>query len=496
VSIAPNGDVYASGMGAVPGTNLAMFVSKSTDGGLTWGAPTTLDTAGHNEGLDKDSIIADPTNAQFVYATWKRETVNNATTMFSRSTDGGQTWEPAREIFNPGPRNFDQNHEIVVLPDGTLVNFFTLILYKNNEGGIRHFDLELSLLRSSDKGQTWLPTDAPIHVADILALTDTDTVPGMDGVPNPDGGTPLKAGNAFFDVAVDPANGHLYAVWQDTRFSNGQYNSIAFAMSTDGGFTWSAPIRINQTPDNIPIGNRQAFIPSIAVAADGTVAVTYYDFRNNTSDPGLPTDYWMVHAHANTDLTKPASWTSENRLSNSSFDMEQVFIIPEGWHFLGDYMGLSAAGSNFAALWAMPLNNPDGTIDPDSIFFRDPLPVESGPVADSNGSGYPLAPGVNSSPSTLVFPSGRLPLFGKIEAGTAPVMDHVGLSSAAANPSTWLPAVTSWLPTSVGNPDSGHNLLHNSGQLVSLNWDVGPVVDGLVTDLIATDIVAQLNGQR
>ena len=41
-------------------------------------------------------------------------------------------------------------------------------------------------------------------------------------------------------------------------------------------------IKVNKTPTNIPIGNQQAFTPSVDVAADGTVAVTYYDFRNNT----------------------------------------------------------------------------------------------------------------------------------------------------------------------------------------------------------------------
>jgi hypothetical protein len=392
VSFTPNGDVYASGLGNESGTNLAMWVSKSTDGGLTWGAPTTIVTAGHNEGLDKDSITADPSDAKYVYATWRQSALDHggtynhgAATMFSRTTDGGQTWEPARTIFNPGPHNYDQNHMVVVLPDGTLVNFFSLILYKSDTGGIAHYDTKLSLLRSSDHGQTWLPTNGPIPVADILALTDTDTVPGMDGVPDPDGGNPIKAPNPLFDVAVDPTNGNLYAVWQDTRFSNGQYNSIAFAMSTDGGFTWSIPIKINLTPDTIPIGNRQAFIPSVAVAADGTVAVTYYDFRNNTSAPGLPTDYWMIHADAKSDLTNPASWRSENRLTNSSFDLEQAFIAPEGWRFLGDYMGLSAAGNAFAALWAMPHTKSDGTTDPDSIFFRDPSAPVLATVADGGG---------------------------------------------------------------------------------------------------------------
>jgi hypothetical protein len=143
----------------------------------------------------------------------------------------------------------------------------------------------------------------------MLALGDTYGIPGIGGVPNPDGGLGTTAPGFVFDVAIDASSGKLYAVWQDARFSNFQYTSIAFSMSTDGGFTWSRPIKINQTPDNISVGNQQAFLPSVAVNQDGVVAVTYYDFRNNTPDPGLPTDVWMVHAHPKDGLTNPASWS-------------------------------------------------------------------------------------------------------------------------------------------------------------------------------------------
>src|SRR5262249_31223596 len=160
-------------------------------------------------------------NPQFAYATWARFQNNRGTTMFSRTTDGGQTWEPACEILDPGGTNANQGHQVVVLPDGALVNFFSHILYKNDAGGNSadnlHFDLSLALIRSSDRGTTW---GTPIHVADMLPLGDTPTVPGYFGVPNPDGGTGVKAPVIFPDYAVDPASGNLYAVWEDARFGN------------------------------------------------------------------------------------------------------------------------------------------------------------------------------------------------------------------------------------------------------------------------------------
>ena len=97
-------------------------------------------------------------------------------------------------------------------------------------------------------------------------------------------------------------------------------------------------------------GNQQAFVPSVAVAANGTVAVAYYDFRNNTTASGLTTDYWLVHAGA--DFTNIASWTTdEKRLTDASFDMEVAPRTGQGY-FVGDYAGLAAAGNNFYALFA------------------------------------------------------------------------------------------------------------------------------------------------
>jgi hypothetical protein len=48
-----------------------ILVSKSTDGGDSWGPPTTVfeDLTGGN---DKQSITADPYNVNLVYAVWDR----------------------------------------------------------------------------------------------------------------------------------------------------------------------------------------------------------------------------------------------------------------------------------------------------------------------------------------------------------------------------------------------------------------------------------------
>jgi hypothetical protein len=134
----------------------------------------------------------------------------------------------------------------------------------------------------------------------------------------------------------------------------------------DGGLTWSTPIKVNQTPPadpGEPAGNNQAFTPMVQVLNDGTVAVSYYDFRNNTSDGGAttPTDAFVVHCHAN--CSSSASWGDETRVTDASFDSRKA-PVARGF-FLGDYEGLGSNGTAVFPFFAMT----HGT-DPASIFVR------------------------------------------------------------------------------------------------------------------------------
>src|SRR6266704_471836 len=113
VTFAPNGDAYQISLSASADLlTSAVLVSKSVDGGDTWSEPTTLarNVSGFAEGPgfnDKESITADPGVASNVYAVWDRSRfpsdqagvtaqMNAASIrgdiIFSRTTDGGQTW--------------------------------------------------------------------------------------------------------------------------------------------------------------------------------------------------------------------------------------------------------------------------------------------------------------------------------------------------------------------------------------------------------------------
>jgi hypothetical protein len=352
LSFAPNGDLYFLSLTASlnPSSQLkhnAILVTKSTDGGQSWEPQTTL-VRDISVGIfdDKETITADPTDSNFVYAVWTRFIgccVSRAE--LARTTDGGETWEAPREMYRSPDDDSHNGHQIVVLPDGTLVDIFSEFKIR----GISLLDISAKFIRSDDKGLTW---SSASNIQQLLSI----------GVSDPETDLPLRTSGFLTEVAVDPTSGNLYVVWEDARFSNFEYNSIAFSQSEDGGITWSDPVKVNQTPANIAPGNQQAFVPSIHVAADGTVAVTYYDFRNNTDDPEtLLTDHFAIHCHV--DCADSANWMDEIRLTDASFDTS-LAPVSRGY-FLGDYVGLDFSDGDFVSFFAQSHGG-----DPASIFFR------------------------------------------------------------------------------------------------------------------------------
>ena len=349
----------------------ALLASRSTNGGLTWSDPVTVirDTA-PTVFNDKQTITADPTNANYVYAVWDRlvfpgserasvvasfrTSSFSGPAWFARSSNQGLSWEPARPIWDPGQLDQTIGNQIVVQPNGTLVDIFTEF---NNENAKKKRGGFIRVLRSTDKGSTW---SGPFDVGRLGTIGNFD----------PETGDPVRTGDILPDIAVDSTtatatSGRLYAVWQDASLNSGAADAIAFSQSLDGGLSWSRPIKVNKTPTGIPIGNQQAFTASVDVSADGTVAVTYYDFRNNTPATPLLTDYFVVHCHPTspTACLNPANWIDERALTDASFDMRQA---PEaGGFFTGDYEGLANAGNVFTAFFSQP----HGT-DPSSVFFR------------------------------------------------------------------------------------------------------------------------------
>jgi hypothetical protein len=330
VTFAPNGAVFVQSLATSAGNDSAVLVNRSTDGGLTWSAATTIidenDPFNFN---DKNSITADPTRDGVVYQIWDRSRFPSdrrapqaiaslairSDAYFSRSTDNGANWEAPHAILAPQENRFSLGHQIAVLPDGTLVDTF---MYFRGSGANKTGQ-DIAVMRSTDAGVTW---SQPITVA--------KAVPGS--ISDPTTGEPVRPGD-LPDIGVAP-NGTVSLVWQDSRFGTGGA-AILLSSSTDRGLTWSAPRVVNRDT------SVQAFSASVEVNDSGVVGVTYYDFRADTADPAtLLTDYWFTNVVTG----------AETRVTRGSFNMRRA---PDAFgFFVGDYEGLTSTGNVFQVFFS------------------------------------------------------------------------------------------------------------------------------------------------
>jgi hypothetical protein len=365
-------------------------VSRSTDGGVTWGPPITLIADFDPNTLDdKNSVTADASNPNFAYVVWDRltqfpgghgvadegggsgnaaapvgsgmdgtdiahvllnharsvaagtATANSKTfvigpTYFSRTTNAGTNWSLPAIIWDPGSNSQTIGNQVVAEGGVALRNYFVEI--QDNTAGQPS---RIGSVRSTDRGATWSTPDYAQSVVNTGATT-------------PNLGQPIRSADILFSVAADRTNAITYLVWEDSRFSG--VNETAFAFSPDNGFSWTAPVRINQTP-RTPTNPlfQQALIPTVGVAADGTVVVTYFDFRRAT--PGQTfdnTDVWAVQCNtlASHDFClSNGDWTAhEKRLTNTSFNFDLAPLTTSG-RFVGDYMSLKSLGQTMYAVF-------------------------------------------------------------------------------------------------------------------------------------------------
>jgi len=368
VSFGPTGDLYAislSFFGNPDPNHNAILVSKSTDLGEHWSPPTVL-TEDTTNGLDKESITADPGNSNYVYAAWDRivgpggsthasdQGLFNARsyksqTFVARSTNGGASWNAPQEIFVDSSFSGSIGSIIRVGSGTNLLD--GLVTYGNApwKGGKC---ASVSVLRSPDKGATW--EKKPVIVSPLSCT--------YGGAHNPDTGALIRSGG-LVDFATSGSN--AYMVWEDATASEPNRGHIFFSQSTDDGATWSAPIVISHTPATPGV---DAFIPTIAVNSAGTLGVSYYDFRNNEPGGIASTDMWLTRCSAG--CASASSWSTETRVTPQSFDMSAA---PEArGQFLGDYMGMTTNGTTFEPFYIQSGTPPVLTGPTDAFFSTVP----------------------------------------------------------------------------------------------------------------------------
>jgi len=132
----------------------------------------------------------------------------------------------------------------------------------------------------------------------------------------------LAKGGPFAETRISPDDGH-------TQNETSIDADILSVRSTDGGMTWSSPIRVNDDGSG-----RSQFFPWITFGDDGLAHAVWYDQRLDGSN----IDVYMA-----TSSDAGASWGPNVRVTAEAFTP----VLPwEGGaaSFIGDYNGIAAAG--------------------------------------------------------------------------------------------------------------------------------------------------------
>ncbi len=333
------------------GGSHGLVAGYSSNGGKTWGEtplPFSLCAPGGlaYERASDPWVSFGPDGTAYTIAISFNQSNNDNAVAAATSTDGGKTWSPARIIVNTAQENQTIGNQIVVDPrTGALYDVFDLIISTGSNASSAH-GYNVAYVKSTDRGATWT---SPHIIASLQSV----------GVTDPNTGATIRTGDIIPEPAIDPANGTLYVAWQDARFNGGHYDEIALSSSSDGGITWSTPIRVN-TPTGRP-----AFTAAVHVNTAGAVGVSYYDFRYlTTQTTTLPTDYWFTSS-----TNAGATFGSETHLTGS-FDM--LTAPYASGYFTGDYEGLTTIGPTFQSFFVD--TNSGNTANPTDVVTASVTP--------------------------------------------------------------------------------------------------------------------------
>jgi hypothetical protein len=186
---------------------------------------------------------------------------------------------------------------------------------------------QIVIKKSTDGGNTWSASPTVIAGTTIsfgVKLPNYSTSPS----------TTREVGPAQA-VDVDRSNGNAYVVWGDIQSSTGPRMHIFYSRSTNGGASWSAPVRLDTGNVN------DAWEPIVAVdQSNGKVTAAWYDRRDDGSNTLYGVYYTQSSDGGQTWLPTQvpvASVQSDPRV--------------ESLNGTGDYMGMVAMDGKAHPVW-------------------------------------------------------------------------------------------------------------------------------------------------
>lgn len=223
-----------------------VYLSKSTDGGLTWGANVKVsdDDSGSYPWKSQPYIAIDQNNGNIYvsFLNYNNYYSYGQGVAFARSTDGGATFEPSIEIDDSTASDTYSWSSVAVDP----ITGEVYVALEDSRNG----DKDVFLFKSVDYGITF---GAGVIVNDVIS--------GHQDQPM---------------VRVDNS-GAVYAVWRDAR-DGYELDNIYITKSTDKGNSFEASVKVSD--QYLESSHAYAYPPRLAIDNSGAVHIVWYDEVN------------------------------------------------------------------------------------------------------------------------------------------------------------------------------------------------------------------------
>jgi BNR/Asp-box repeat len=253
--------------------------------------------------------------------------------MFNRATDAGVTWET--------PVNIPNNVQFGTLDVDSSGNLYV--------GGENAF-----------AGGQWCARSSNAQIGNQTPVFDQNTSVNLGGELTFGGINPGGLVGQVF-LAIDHSgtatNDNVYML-ASVRPPGGGFTEVMFVRSTDGGLTFSAPMRIN---DDVNHQNKWHWFGTFAVAPTGRLDAIWYDTRN---DPGNLLSQLFYSYSTDAGVT----WSPNVPVSDA-------FNPQEGWpqqNKIGDYITIVSdeTGGNVAYAATFNFNPNRGQHEQDVYYVR------------------------------------------------------------------------------------------------------------------------------
>jgi hypothetical protein len=323
-------------------TTTGIFAWRSDDGGRHFHTPVAIATGGPTEiNVDHPWLAIGPADSPaggVLYVIWSLMGTMSShivgAIMFSRSSDLGQTFEPAIPISGAQPL-FVAAPAVAAGPHGHIAIFY--LDYGAFNGQIDATpDLQRAPVRvvsTSDGGQ---------HFARPQTVGEASVGSSSTLFATP-------------QAAINAADGTLYVAFAAARTGT-DHSDIVLYRSRDNGQTWVGPMNVAAP---ITAADTDLLQPEVAVTSTGAVVISY-----------LARSAGLVNVYLGRSTDYGEHFTSTQRVNTVSWRFAAGVSTNGGSSFwIGDYQGIASFAGRTCLLWN---DARDGHLDLYLVAVADP----------------------------------------------------------------------------------------------------------------------------